>query len=436
MDFSSDTDYGKLAYLKTEDLTRQLSYQASKIRETSEALTRKVSCIKFSGYVDKQFSYTAPFISPTYIFEAEQEGYVTIKCAVSMYSGGTGFVTIIPYINNEEYDRRIFRTSSYSQDLNTDLYLKINAGRNEIYLKLAYGPVTIQQIVQSYEIFIIGYDLFAISDSLRLNISSNALNFQLAYNNHRAMVANIIPKDNYVFPAYTARLLDNVKECSARNFPVYNSETDTYSTTSTFLAYTNESEYAYICSFDGTSLSSVFTIANYVKAGAFEVTYTHTKYAVLLYVSSDTGNIQYRHFSLSSYGSTQTVCAATKNYVRIVGVRDTGTKVAFILTSDDLINELIISDDIPVTGLTCVIPPVLTDIGYGNRVNARWTSATTIEVIMTTKEGVVKKNIDISGEAPVITSVQNLGECDTIFNFTEGTFYIRNRSISYVANEV
>ena len=158
MDFSSDTDYGKLAYLKTEDLTRQLSYQASKIRETSEALTRKVSCIKFSGYVDKQFSYTAPFISPTYIFEAEQEGYVTIKCAVSMYSGGTGFVTIIPYINNEEYDRRIFRTSSYSQDLNTDLYLKINAGRNEIYLKLAYGPVTIQQIVQSYEIFIIGYN--------------------------------------------------------------------------------------------------------------------------------------------------------------------------------------------------------------------------------------------------------------------------------------
>jgi len=137
---------------------------------------------------------------------------------------------------------------------------------------------------------------------------------------------------------------------------------------------------------------------------------------------------------MDSFGAVQTLNIPYEDYIKVTSVREPTDKVAFIFTNSDLQNKLVISDTISRTGYTFTIPSTYTDIGYGTRVNARFTSATTIEVIMSTEDGIIEKTIDISGTSPEITSTQNLGFYDAIFKCTEGTFYVINRAVNYVAN--
>ncbi|MCK9574972.1 MAG: hypothetical protein WCX32_02130 [Clostridia bacterium] len=431
---NSGSDYGKLAYLRTEDLSRQLSYYGSKIRATDELLTKRQTCIKFGGYVDKQFSYSDPFSTPEYSFISASAGYAEIHVSICIYSGGTGHIAVIPCFNNIEYERRLYKTTSVSQDLNTSVLVPVVAGVNKIKIKTIYGYITIQQNIASYDICVCGYDLFAISDCFKFAVCSNGIKFGATWITHKAINSYLSPVESFYLPAYATRLIDNVIDVVPKYFPIYDSSTDTFSTSTMFVTYITNIGFASFFSYDGTTQGSTNSAVSGAKIGAFEGTYNINRNAVIVYVSSTAEHVYYRHFSMTSFGEIQTLDIPYEDYIKVTSVREPTDKVAFIFTNSDLQNKLVISCTIPRTGYDFTIPSNYTDIGYGSRVNARFTSATNIEVIMATEDGVLQKNIDISGTSPVITSTENLGFYDAIIKCTEGNFYVINRAVTYVAN--
>ena len=431
---NSNNDFGKLAYLKTEDLNRQLSYYASKSRATDELLNRRQTCLKFGGHVDKQFSYTDPYSTPEYSFVAANAGYAEIDVSISIYSGGSGYIAVIPYFNNIKYEQRVYKTNSYTQDLNTSVIVPVVAGINKIKIKTQYGNLLIQENIFSYDICVFGHDLFALTDCFKFSVCSNGTKFCTTWISHKAIISYLSPVASFDFPVLTTKLVDNVADVAPRIFPIYDSGTDTFSTSTMYVTYFNNAGTALFFSYDGTTMGSIYAVASGVKAGAFEGTYNTHRYAVFIYVSNNSEYIYYRHFSMESFGTLQTLGIPYEDYIKVTSVRESTDKVAFIFTNSDLQNKLVISDTISRTGYTFTIPSTYTDIGYGTRVNARFTSPTTIEVMMTTEDGVIQKTIDISGTSPVITNTENLGFYDTIFKCPEGNFYVINRAVNYVAN--